>query len=673
MHPVRQKTVTVRPNKKWFNANLRQARTVKRRLQRKYNKSKLEKDRNALHEQKKYYNFLLNEAKSRFNTSVVSEAKDNIKHLFSVTKNILNWNSESILPNDRKISQLPADFADFFVDKIAKINVKIASEQGQSIKSYVEELVLNSNSTLSEFSPASEDEIKRIILSLSPATCCLDPLPTHLVKLYAESLLPAITKIVNISLNEGVVPESLKIAVVTPLLKKANLNPNVLKNYRPVSNLSFLSKIIEKVVASRINKFLDDNNLRDPTQSAYRRFYSTETVLLRLHNDICSAADNKKMTVLVLLDLSAAFDTLNHKTLLHRLRYRFGITGFAIKWITSYLSDRSQYVKIGNFRSHTTKLTTGVPQGSILGPILFTLYMSPVSEIPKRHGLSSLLYADDTQLYLSFHHTEFAQSVHIIQKCLLDIKKWMSENFLMLNQEKTEVLLVGSPYFLKTLSSVSIPFSDITIKSTDQVKNLGCILDSRVKMDKFVSLKCQSAMFYIKSIASIRRHLDSQSTKTLIQSLVISRLDYANSILAGVTNSQLRRLQLVQNAAARLVTNTKVNEHITPVRMKLHWLPIEARIIFKILIHCHNCLNGKAPPYLCQIIAKDCRPRTLRSSKGTLLKVPKYKNCYGSKGFGVFGPSQWNNLPVNLRCIDSIDVFKKDLKTYLFRKFYHIT
>ena len=192
--PCSSKTVTVRPNKKWFNSNLRQARTVKRRLQFKYNKSKLEKDKSALNEQKKYYNFLLNEAKCNFNTKAVSDAKNNIKHLFSVTKNILNWNFELILPNDRKISQLPSDFAGFFIDKIAKINVQIASEQGQSIKSYVKELALNSNSTLSEFSPASEDEIRRIIIASSPASCCLDPLPTQLVKLYSEILLPSITK-----------------------------------------------------------------------------------------------------------------------------------------------------------------------------------------------------------------------------------------------------------------------------------------------------------------------------------------------------------------------------------------------------------------------------------------------------------------------------------------------
>ena len=474
----------------------------------------------------------------------------------------------------------------------------------------------------------------------------------------------------NLSLKDGIVPQLLKTAVVTLLLKKANLDPNELKNYKPVSNLCSLSKIIEKVVASRINKFLDEKKLRDPTQSAYLRFYSTETVLLRLQNDICSAADRKKMTALVLLDLSAAFDTLNYNILLSRLRNRFGITGLAIKWITSYLSDRNQYVKIGELRSHTTRLTTGVPQGSILGPILFTLYMSPVSEIPKRHGLSSLLYADDTQLYLSFHHSEYCQSVNIIQKCLSDIKNWMSDNFLMLNQDKTEVLLIGSAHFLKILASISIPFCDITIKSSDQVKNLGCILDSNMKMDKFVSQKCQSAMFYIKSTASIRRHLDSQSTKTLIQSLVSSRLDYANSVLAGIAKSQLRRLQLVQNAAARLVMNTKFHEHITPVRRALHWLPIEARIIFKILTHCHNCVYGKAPPYLCQLIVKDCRPRSLRYSKGTLLNVPKYQNNYGSRSFGVFGPTQWNDLPINLRCIDFIGVFKKELKTYLFRKFY---
>ena len=319
---------------------------------------------------------------------------------------------------------------------------------------------------------------------------------------------------------------------------------------------------------------------------------------------------------------------------------------------------QESFVKIGKYSSRNTKLDTGVPQGSILGPLLFTLYISPVSDIPKRHGLSCLLYADDSQIYLSFHHTQYRQSLDIIRSCLSDIKSWMSVNFLKLNRDKTEVLLLGSAYFLKRLSSISIPFCDVTVRSVDHVKNLGCVIDSQLKMDKFISEKCKNAMFYIKSIASIRRHLDITATKTLIQSLVISRLDYANSLLCGVSKLQLRRLQLIQNAAARLITNTKIYEHITPVLMELHWLPIEVRILFKTLVFCHGCVYGTAPSYLSKLVVLDQKPRRLRSSNASLLQVPRITNVYGQKAFSVAGPTYWNDLPPDLRCIHSVVVFK---------------
>ena len=198
-------------------------------------------------------------------------------------------------------------------------------------------------------------------------------------------------------------PSSFKKSIIVPLLKKPSLDAEVLKHYRPVSNLAFISKIIEKTVVLQLNHHLSTNNLFETYQSAYRRLHSTETALLKVQNDILIALDNKQAVVLLLLDLSAAFDTVCHTTLLKLLKSRYGITGKVLTWMESYLTNRCQAVMINNHISSSRDLSFGVPQGSVLGPTLFSLYIAPMTDIIRQHGLEYHLYADDTQMYLTFN------------------------------------------------------------------------------------------------------------------------------------------------------------------------------------------------------------------------------------------------------------------------------
>ena len=217
-------------------------------------------------------------------------------------------------------------------------------------------------------------------------------------------------------------------------------------NFRPVSNVKYVSKLIEKAVAVQRNDYLACNDLHVPLQSAYRSCHSTESALMRVHNDIIVSMDNRNSVILVLLDLSAAFDTVNHVLLLSRLEKRFGITGTILTWFRSYLSSRAQFVSINQSYSTKRDLLVGVPQGSVLGPLLYLLYTVPISDVITNCHLNYRLHADDTQLYLAFKTDDANSAIDRVVSCVSEISGWMEQNDLKLNPEKTDILLIHSRF-----------------------------------------------------------------------------------------------------------------------------------------------------------------------------------------------------------------------------------
>ena len=381
--PLMKRSVTVRPNREWYNSNIRRAKVLRRHLERKWKKSGLPSDLVLLKKQCNV-NHLMSDAKYEFFSKKILDCKDDKKKLFNTCKYLLNYKGDPALP-PKPSTSLPKDFNEFFIDKIVKIRGTINDQVKTTLMTEISEACPANATQLTNFKPATIEEVKKIICGSSSATCSLDPIPTSLLKEYCDTLVPVITQIVNSSVRDGTVPTKLKNAVVSPLLKKLSLDRDQFKNYRPVSNLSFVSKIIEKVVVMRTFDHLNSNNLTECMQSAYKSFHSTETALLRVQNDLLMAMHQGKMSALILLDLSAAFDTIDHGLLLNRMEKRFQICGSALAWFKSYLSDRAQSVQIENCRSDPIALNFGVPQGSVLGPILFSLYTSPLGDIVRQH------------------------------------------------------------------------------------------------------------------------------------------------------------------------------------------------------------------------------------------------------------------------------------------------
>src|SRR6187399_1013567 len=411
---------------------------------------------------------LIANSKRSYYRNIISLCSNQPKKLWSTMNSPLSRNAPAVLPNALSQSILATSFLNFFDQKITKLCSAFTSSQ--NVSPHTTPPIVPP--CLSSFSPASMDEVKTAILRSSNSSCAPDIIPTFLLKSCLDSLLLPITNIINLALSEGIFTHSFKSASVRPLLKKHNLPTDDLSSYRPISNLNFVSKVLERIIHSRINKHLQQFPSICPFQSAYRKFHSTETALLRIQNDLLLASNQQKVSALVLLDLSAAFDTIDHQILLSRLSSTFGFSDTALSLIKSYLTDRSQYVTIGDHRSSPVPITTGVPQGSVLGPLLFTLYTTPIGHILSKSSVSFHLYADDTQLYIFFSTVESTRNLSTLSSTLDVIHSWLSLNRLTVNPAKTEFLLIGTHQQRSKIINSSISFNGVSISPSPHARNL---------------------------------------------------------------------------------------------------------------------------------------------------------------------------------------------------------
>jgi hypothetical protein len=388
----------------------------RRKAERKWISSGLTIDLEHFTKIRNEYNAALYDAKCSFFNNKINDCGTDFRSMFSVIGDILHSKQPSRLPDHDSASDLANRFAESFMSKVENIRSvlpEITPDVSNSLRSQC-------TFEWNKLTSVSEDDVREIIAKSPSPSCLLDPLPSWMVKQHLDVLLPAITSIVNMSLVQGVVPKPLKTAIIIPLHKKSNLDHNILKNYRPVSNLPFISKVLERVIAKQLNEHMSQHQLHEPFQSAYKQFHSTETALLKVHNDIMWSMERQGVTILVLLDLSSAFDTIDHRVLLTRLCDLLGVTDIPLEWFTSYLADRSQRVCIDGKFSNIQFLRYGVPQGSALGPLLFLVYTLPLGNIIRDYGLALHIYADDTQVYVSICPTSVDGvkcAVSTIEKC----------------------------------------------------------------------------------------------------------------------------------------------------------------------------------------------------------------------------------------------------------------
>lgn len=665
--PVKTRLVPSTHVSPWFTPELRAMKAMGRRLERLYRKTGLIVHSLALKEHLLKYRTALNAARSSYFSFTIKNSMCRPKTLFAMVNRLTN-SPQHVISGSETIAN---NFSHFFSDKVKSITDSISKDTSYTTDSNARLMSIDavpSTNSLTSFTLTTSAAISDLIVKSNSTSCQLDPIPTVLLKKCVPEIEPFITHIINCSLISAIVPAELKMAAVTPILKKPGLDHLNMNNYRPISNLPFLSKILEKVVASQLRSYLSENGLFEPFQSGFRTSHSTETALLRVTNDILRSMDSGLVNILILLDLSSAFDTVCHEILITRLS-NIGITGSALSWLISYISDRKYYITIQGHKSGIAPVSQGVPQGSVLGPLLFIIYISPLGDIIRMHGLQFHCYADDIQIYLTTSSDRLSLP-DSLTACIRDIKHWMSLNFLKINNNKTEILVMGTTTSVKKMD-LSIDIDGVHVKPSSTVRNLGVLFDSTLSFASHISSVVKNSFFHLRNIARLRPSLTLGDAEILTHALITSRLDYCNALFLGLPKKLIARLQYVQNSAARVLTSTRRSAHITPRLHDLHWLPVASRIHFKILLLTFKALHGLAPSYLSDLLCPYSPARPLRSSELGLLSIPRFRlTTVGGRSFSVNAPKLWNSLPLSIRTITTLSTFKAQLKTYLFSSYY---
>ena len=366
-----------------------------------------------------------NKSKKLYYTQSILEAKGNQGALSRLTNKLLQKNTCPILLKHSSPLELLNKFSEFFIDKVSNIQDSM-TEILDPLSTFDVFLEPAMSARFTQFTLLPNKQVMDLVKNSPIKSTPLDPIPADLLKLCQSIIIPVFTSIINLSLSTGIFLDCLKEARLSPIIKKNNLDREVLNNYRPISNLTYLLELVERAVCTQLSSHKTANHLCEPLQSVYRKFHSTEMAIIGVLNDLLISLDNKCTVYLSLLDCSAAFDLVHPQILLHCLQSRLGVTGPALTWFKSYLTNKIQRVAIAGTPSDPQPCTCGVPQGSVLGPILLSIYTTPIGDVGQSHSTKFHLYADNTQLYLAGNlpdnDLDHAHTIARLEACIADIR-----------------------------------------------------------------------------------------------------------------------------------------------------------------------------------------------------------------------------------------------------------
>ncbi|KAJ8735050.1 hypothetical protein PYW08_014300 [Mythimna loreyi] len=539
-----------------------------------------------------------------------------------------------------------------------------------TIDPHVKSVTLNKLSSLPmpqcspfEFCPVSESDVKKSIQAISSSAVGNDNVCSRMISPILPVILPVLTHIFNFSLFSCAVPGAWKQAHIIPLPKIPN--PASLTDFRPISILPFLSKVLEHIVHQQLSRFLSSNDLLSPFQSGFRPGHSTVTALLKVTDDIRWAMDHKSLTLLVLLDFSSAFNSVDFEILLGILK-SLNFSSSTIRWFDSYLHGRSQRVRLDEFSSDWCSLTAGVPQGGVLSPLLFSIFINSVTRVISSNFH---LYADDLQLYHHFRGEDAEAAVSAVNSDLELIGEWSRSFGLQINPKKSQAMIIGGRYMRNKLDIASLSplwLNGVKIEYVDTAKNLGVIMDSHLSWSAHVAEVSRKVHYTFHSLKCLQSFLPLKTKISLAQTLIQPIIDYADACYLDATEELLNKLERLQNICIRFAFNLKKYDHVSGFRKMLKWLPIRFRRNSRILSLLFNILhNPKTPSYLRERFSFSHPSDALcRSHLKNLLKSPPHSTDFYSYSFTAHAVRLWNALPPDIRGCQTLSIFKSRVKEH---------
>jgi Reverse transcriptase (RNA-dependent DNA polymerase)/Endonuclease-reverse transcriptase len=516
------------------------------------------------------------------------------------------------------------------------------------------------------FNFVSTSQVRKVLCKIKTKAKGRDDIGVDMLKLIIDYILLPLTHIINSSLLSSTYPTIWKLAQVCPLPKIPT--PQEAKDYRPISILPAVSKILEHVVHTQITNYLDTYSLVNEYQSGFRKGHSTNTALLQVTDDIRQAMDKRQATILVLLDFSKAFDSVDIDTLLSKLTALHFSDG-TLTWMKSYLSGRHQCV-LGNddTTSSWREVTRGVPQGSVLGPLLFSLYINDISNAIlhcKYH-----IYADDLQLYIHSTPNQLNDNIKRLNKDLYTISKWAFEHNLLLNPSKSQAILIAYPKLATIINQCTlspIKLNDISIPLSNSVKNLGITLDKTMSWAEHVQSVCQKVFGALHSLNRFKYIFPQKLKEKLVESLVMPHFDYCDVVYNDVGPELSRKLQKAHNSCVRYTCNLKFMDHVSPSFTHLSWLRLHDRRNVHSLGLLHRILNSSDPSYLYSRFnyLSSHHQRNTRGHATDQLVLPIHRTAIFDNSFTVSAARAWNQTPGTVRSLENVKLFKKELKSSL--------
>ena len=546
----------------------------------------------------------------------------------------------------------PTDINDHFLSAFSK-----ASADAELINYF--QTNRHSQSRL-EFRLSSPEEVNTIIRGLKSNAAGLDDISLVMLKLSLPFLSNHFTHIINTCLEQGYFPAIWRTAIICPI-PKVN-SPTSINDLRPISLLPVLSKVLERVVYQQLISYVGDSGILPSHQSGFRPGHGTATALLYVNNLIVEGLDSGMATALILLDYSRAFDCVDHTLLLAKLYY-FGLTDIALSFFRNYLEGRRQLVRLHSGVSGVGDVTSGVPQGSILGPLLFILYTFDMSKITSYSRIHS--YADDTQLICTFHPSQYDEIEANLNADLQQISKYSSKHNLNLNAKKTQVLLIAPEEcsnFLKDY--INIQLNGQPLGFTDIARNLGILFDNKLRFSQHISNLSKKSYVALKVLYANKHILNFKVRKKLCEAYILSNLSYCITMYYPcLTYDDKRRLQKIQNNCCRFVYGLKKYDHISEKIMRMHWLKVSYLFQFLLLVFIYKLLKTSTPIYLrsALVFRSDVHQVVIRLNT---LTMPQYKKTIFQRGFVYNSVKHYNKFRTYFTCT-SLAMFRKEIKTVL--------